>query len=76
MSTTPINFLRSTGKYFNLPTPKSSTFAYKLFKLVETLVSLLKPTLSTSTFKAIKSFLAAKSDVSMPFACSKFYLVA
>ena len=29
--------------------------------------------LSTSAFKGIKSFLAAKSDVSMPVACSNFF---
>ena len=34
------------------------------------------PTLSTSTFKETKSFLAAKSDVSKPVAFSNFYLSA
>ena len=29
--------------------------------------------LSTSAFKAIKPFLADKSDVSMPVACSNFF---
>ena len=32
--------------------------------------------LSTSTFKAIKSFLAAKSDVSTPVAWSNYFLIA
>ena len=32
--------------------------------------------LSISTFKAIKSFLEAKSDVSTPVACSNSFLVA
>ena len=32
--------------------------------------------LSNSVFKAIKSFLAAKSDVSKPIACSRSILVA
>ena len=32
--------------------------------------------LSTSAFKATKSFLAAKSDVSMPIACSNSFLEA
>ena len=58
--------LMSTGTVFNLPTSKSSTFIFKLFKLVGTLVSLLLSSLSTAAFKVIKSFLAAKSDVSCP----------
>ena len=53
---------------FNLPTSKSSTFIFKLFKQIRTLVSLLMPSLSASDFKARKSFLVAKSDVSMPVA--------
>ena len=32
--------------------------------------------LSTSAFKAIKSFLASKSDESMPVACSNYLQVA
>ena len=32
-------FFKPTGIVFNLPTSKSSTFAFKLFKLVETSVS-------------------------------------
>ena len=56
--------LKSTETVFNLPTSKSSTFIFKLFKLVGTLVSLLLSSLSTAAFKVIKSFLAAKSDVS------------
>ena len=56
--------LKSTGTVFNLPTSKSSTFIFKLFKLVGTLVSLLLSSLSTAAFKVIKTFLAAKSDVS------------
>ena len=38
-------------------------------KLVGTLTNLLISSLSTSAFKAIKSFLATKSDVSTPVAC-------
>ena len=60
LSTTSLNFFKSTGKVFNLPTSKSSTFVFKLFKLVGTLVSLLMSSLSTLAFNAIKSFLAAK----------------
>ena len=59
-------FFESTGTVFNLAISKSSVF--KLFKLVGTLTNLLMSYLSTSTFKAIKSFLAAKSDVSTPVA--------
>ena len=32
--------------------------------------------LSTSAFKAIKSFLAAKSDIAMPAACSNSFVAA
>ena len=48
-------------------------FVLKLCKLVETLANLLMSNLSTSTVKAIKSFLAAKSDVSTPVACSNSF---
>ena len=44
----------------------SFTFIFRLFKLVGTLMGLLMSSLST--FKAIKGFLAAKSDESMPVA--------
>ena len=70
---TCLNFFKSTGTVSNLPTSKSSTFVFKLFKLVEKLVSLLMIILSTSAFKAIKSVLEAKSDVSMPVACSNSF---
>ena len=63
LSTTSLNFLKSTGTFYNLPTYESSTFVFKLFKLVETLTSLLMSSLSASAFKAINSFLAAKSNV-------------
>ena len=51
----------STGTVFNLPSPKSSIFIFKLFKIVGTLINLLMSSLSNSAFKATKSFLAAKS---------------
>ena len=73
LSTTSLTFFKSTGTVFNLPTSKSSTTVFKLFRLVGTLVSLLMPVLSMSAFKAIKSFLAAKSDVSMLVACSNSF---
>ena len=73
LSTASFNFLKSTGTVFNLPTSKSSTFVFKLFKPVETLVNLLMCSLSTSAFKAIESFLAAKSDISIPVACSNSF---
>ena len=63
LSTTLVIFFKSTGTVFNLPTSKSSTFVYKLFKPVRTLVSLLMSNLPTSAFKAMKYFLAAKADV-------------
>ena len=56
LSTTSLNFFKSTGTVFSLPTSKSSTFAFKLFKLVRTFTSLLMSSLSTSAFKAMKSF--------------------
>ena len=59
-----LNFFKSAGTVFNLPTSKSSAFVFKLFKPVGILINLLMSNLSTSAFKAIKSFLAAKSDVS------------
>ena len=67
MSTTS---LKSAGTVFNLSTSKSSVFDFKLFKLVGTLTSLLMSNFSTLAFKAIKYFLAAKSDVSIPVVCS------
>ena len=73
--TTSLNFPKSTGTVFNSPTFKSFTFLFKLFKLVGTLINLLISSLSTSAFKAIKSFLASKSDVSTPVAYSKSFLV-
>ena len=39
LSTTSLNFFKSTGSVFNLPTSRSYTFAFKLNKLVETLTS-------------------------------------
>ena len=68
LSTTSLNFFEPTGTIFNLPTSKSSTFLFELLKLLGTLVSLLMSILSTLTFKPVKSFLAAKSDVPMPVA--------
>ena len=64
LSTTSLYFFKSTGTVFNLPTSESATLLFKLFKLVGTLTNLLMSSFSTSTFKGIKSFLAAKSDVS------------
>ena len=55
-STTTLNFSRSAGEVYHLPTSKLSSFILKLFKLVVTLTSLLKFSLSTSAFKEIKSF--------------------
>ena len=73
LSTRSLNLFKSTGTVFSLPTAKSSTFVFKLFTLVGTLVSLLMSSLSTSAFKARKSLLAAKSDVSKPVACSNSF---
>ena len=52
--TTSLNCFNSTGTVFILPTSKSSTFVFKVFKLVETLINLLMSSLSTSAFKPIK----------------------
>ena len=75
LPTTSLNFFKSTGTAFNLPRSRSSTFVFKLFKLVEKLVSLLMSSLLTSAFKAIRYLLGAKSDVSMSVACSRSFLV-
>ena len=69
LSSKTLDFFKSTGIVFNLPTSKSFTFIFKLFTPVGKLASLLMSNLSTTAFKAIKSFLAAKSDVSMPVVC-------
>ena len=63
----------SQQEVFNLPASKLSTFVFKLYKLVGTLVILVMPILLTSAFKGIKSFLAAKSDTSVPVACSNSF---
>ena len=68
LCTTLFNLFKSTGSVFNLPTTKSSTFGFELFKLVGTLTILLMSSFSTPAFEAIKSFLAATSDVSMSVA--------
>ena len=73
--TASFNFFKSIGTLFNLPTSESSTFGFKSFKPIGTLTNLLMSSLSTSAFKAIKSFLAAKLDVSTPVACSNFFLM-
>ena len=73
LSTASLHIFKSRGTVFNLPTSTSSTFVFKLFKIVEKLTNLLIFSLSTSAFKATKSFLAAKSDVSTPVACSNSF---
>ena len=70
LATTPLNFFKSAGTVFDLPTSKPSAFAIRLFKLVETLASLLMSNLSTSASKEIKSFSVAKSDT-----CSMIYFL-
>ena len=54
--TTSVKFFQSTGTDFDIQTCKLTNFGFKLFKLVGTLVSLLMSNLSSSAFKAIKSF--------------------
>ena len=76
LSTISLKFFKSTGTVFKLPKSKSSTFVLRLFKLVGTLTGLLITSLSTSAFKAITYFLAAKLDVSTPIALSNSFLVA
>ena len=72
LSTTSLKVFKATVTVFNLPTSKSFTFVFKLFKLIET-INLLLFSLPTSAFKAMKSFLAAKSDASTPVAWSYFF---
>ena len=74
--TISLNFFKSTGTVFNLQASKSSSFVFKLFKLVGTLTSWLMSSLSTSAFKGIRYLLAAKSDVSAPASWSNSFLVA
>ena len=69
-------FLKSTGTGLNLSAPESSTFVFKLFKLLGTLTNLLISSLTISALKAINSLLAAKLNVSAPVASSNSYLVA
>ena len=73
LSTTSLSFFKPTRTVLNLPTSKSSTFVFKIFKLVETLTSSLMSSLLTSALKSVKSFLAAKSDLSMPVARSNSF---
>ena len=72
LSATSLIFFKSTGTVFILPTSKSSTFVFKLLKLVGTLVSLLL----FSQLQLLAIFLTAKSDVSISVACSNSFLVA
>ena len=72
LSTTSLKVFKATVTVFNLPTSKSFTFVFKLFKLIET-INLLLFSLPTSAFKTMKSFLAAKSDASTPVAWSYFF---
>ena len=69
-------FLKSTGTGLNLSAPESSTFVFKLFKLLGTLTNLLISSLTISALKAINSLLAAKLNASAPVASSNSYLVA
>ena len=69
----PLNFVKSIGTFFILSTFNSSTFAFKLSKLVVILTSSFMSSLSTSTFKAIKSLLAAYRDASIPVGCSNSF---
>ena len=55
LSPTLLNFFKSLETVFNLSTSKSPTFAFQLFRLVGTLVSLVMSSLSNSAFKAAKS---------------------
>ena len=66
--TTSLNFFKSSGIVFHLSTSKLPNFLKTLFKPVGTLTNLLMFRLSTSAFKARKSLLAPKLDVSTPVA--------
>ena len=78
LSITSLNFFKSLGTVSNFPTSNLSAFLSKSksFKPVETLTHLLMSSLPTSPFKAIKCFLAAKSDVSVPVAFPNSFLTA
>ena len=73
LSITLLNYFKSIGTVFDLPKSKSSLFVFKLFKLVGILTNLLMSSLSTSDFKAIKSLLAAKLDVSTLIVSLSFF---
>ena len=66
LSTTSLNFFKTTGTVFKLPTSKPSTFVSKLSKLVGTLTNFLISSLPTSALKATKSCLAAKLNALVP----------
>ena len=63
LSATSLNFFKSLGTVYNVPTSNLFTSVFKLFKPVGTLTNSLMSSLSNSAFKAIKSLLAAKLDV-------------
>ena len=69
LATASLNFFRSAEQFSIYQHLNHLLLFYKCFKLVATTVSLLMSSLSASAFKAIKPFLAAKADVSMPVAC-------
>ena len=66
-------FSKSIGTVFNFLTSKFSIFVFELFKSVVLLTNLLMSGLATSTFKAIKSFLVDKSNVSTPASFSNYF---
>ena len=71
LSTTSLIFSSLQEQYSPYQhTFKSSTFVFKLIKLVGRLINLLMPSFSTSDLEATKSFYAAKLDVSIPISCS------
>ena len=76
LSTGSFKFFKSIGTDLNLSTFTSSTVSFDLFKLVGILTSLLMPSLSISTFKAITPLLAAMFDVSTPAASDNSFQVA
>ena len=71
--TTLFDFFKSIVTVVSLSKSKSFTFTYKFFKLVGTLTNSAMSNFLTSAFKRIRSFLAAKSDVSTSVTWSNYF---
>ena len=71
LSTTTLNFFKSTGIGFNLPTFTLATLLFKLFEALGTIFNSSISNSSTSDFKLDKSYFLENFDVSRPAAFLK-----